>query len=150
MRLNAGLPKVFWAETVNTASFIINRSPSSAIDFKIPKDVWSGRPVDYSSLKIFGCPAYVHVQSGKRSKLDSKSRKCVFLGFEKGVKGYRLWDPISKKTVTSRDVIFDEAFMLKQNEAETCDDSPQEKLTVEVEFDEKCSPNDKGDVEIDP
>ena len=50
----------------------------------------------------------------------------------------------------SRDVIFDEAFMLKQNEPETCDDSPQEKLTVEVEFDEKCSPNDKGDVEIDP
>ena len=150
MRFNAALPKVFWAETVNTASFIINRSPSLAIDFKIPKEVWLSRPVDYSSLKIFGCPAYVHVQSGKRSKLDSKSRKCVFLGFEKGVKGYRLWDPISKKTVTNRDVIFDEAFMLKQNEAETCDDSPQEKLTVEVEFDEKCSPNDKGDVKIDP
>ena len=61
MRLNAGLPKVLWAETVNTASFIINRSPSSAIDFKIPKEVWSGRPIDYSSLKIFGCLAYVHV-----------------------------------------------------------------------------------------
>ena len=100
-------------ETVNTASFIINKSPSSAIDFKIPEEVWSSRPVDYSSLKIFSCPAYVHVQSGEHSKLDSKSRKCVFLGFEKGVKGYRLWDPISKKTVTSRDVIFDKAFMLK-------------------------------------
>ena len=148
MRLNAGLPKVFWAETVNTASFIINRSPSLAIDFKIPKEVWSGKPVDYSSLKIFGCPAYMRVQSGKHSKLDSKSRKYVFLGFEKGVKGYRLWDPISKKTVTSRDVIFDEAFMLKQNEAETCDNSPQEKLTVEVELDENSSPSDKGDAEI--
>ena len=90
MRLNAGLPKVFWVETVNTANFIINRSPSSAIDFKIPEEVWSGRPIDYSSLKIFGCPAYVHVQSGERSKLDSKSRKCVFLGFEKCVKGYRI------------------------------------------------------------
>ena len=124
MRLKVGLPKVFWAEIVNTASFIINRSPSSAIDFKIPEEVWSGKPVDYLSLKIFGCLAYVHVQSGERSKLDSKSRKCVFLGCEKGVKGYKFWDPILKKTVTSRDVIFDEAFMLKQNEAETCDDSP--------------------------
>ena len=75
MRLNARLPKVFWAETVN-----------SAIDFKILEEVWSGRPVDYLSLKIFGCLAYVHVQSGEHSKLDSKSRKCVFLGFEKGVK----------------------------------------------------------------
>ena len=51
--------------------------------------------------------------------------------------------------MTSRDVIFDEAFMLKQNEAETCDDSPQKKLTIEVEFDENSSPGDKGDVEID-
>ena len=52
--------------------------------------------------------------------------------------------------VTSKDVIFDEAFMLNQNESETCDDSPQEKLIVEVEFDENSSPSDKGDVEIDP
>ena len=85
IRLNAGLPKVFWAETVDTTRFIINRSLSSTIDFKIPEEVWSGRPIDYSSLKIFGCPAYVHVQSGELSKLDLKSRKCIFLGFEKGV-----------------------------------------------------------------
>ena len=65
MRLNARLPKVFWAETIKTTSFIINRSPSSAIDFKIPEEVWLGRLVDYSSLKIFGCPACVHVRSGE-------------------------------------------------------------------------------------
>ena len=52
--------------------------------------------------------------------------------------------------MTSRDVIFDDAFMLKHNEAETCDDSPQEKLIVEVEFDKNSSPCDKGDAEIDP
>ena len=40
--------------------------------------------------------------------------------------------------------------MLKQNEAETCDDSPREKLTVEVELDENSSPSDKGDDEIKP
>jgi hypothetical protein len=67
MRLNAGLPKVFWAEVVNTISFIINRFPPSAIDFKIPQMVWSGKPVNYSSLKIFGCPAYMYVQSGGRT-----------------------------------------------------------------------------------
>ena len=53
--------------------------------------------------------------------------------------------------VTNRDVIFDEAFMLRQNEAKTCDDSSQEKLTVEVEFDENSSASDKGnDNDIDP
>ena len=97
IRLNAGLSKVFWAKAVNTESFIINISPASDIDFNIPQEVWLGKPVDYSSLKIFGCPAYVHVQSGKCTQLASKSRKCIFLGFEKCIKGYRLWDPISKK-----------------------------------------------------
>ena len=90
MRFNAELPKVFWAETINITSFIINRSPSPAIDFKIPEKVWLGRLVDYLSLKNFGCPVYMQVHSGEHSKLDSKTRKCVFLGFEKGVKGQAL------------------------------------------------------------
>ena len=54
MRLNVGLPKVFKEEIVNTASFMINRNPSSNIDFKIQEEVWSSRLVDYSSQKIFG------------------------------------------------------------------------------------------------
>ena len=151
MRLNTALLKVFQPKTINTTSFIINRSPSSAIDFKILEEVWSSRPIYYSSLKFFGCPSYMHVQSGEPFKLDSKSRKCIFLALEKCVKGYWLWDPISKKMVTNKYIIFDEAFLLKHNEAEICNDNSQKKLTVEVEFDENSSPSDKGDNnDIDP
>jgi hypothetical protein len=91
----------------------------------------------------------VHVQSRERTNLDPKSRKCIFLGFEKGVKGYRLWDPISKKKVISRDVIFDETFMLKQNEVEVCEDSQKEKSTAQVEFDEDNLPSNKDNKEDD-
>jgi len=55
----------FWAEAVSTACYLVNRSPQSSIDFKIPEEVWSGSPVDYSILKVFGCPACVHVNDGK-------------------------------------------------------------------------------------
>ncbi|KAG8471605.1 hypothetical protein CXB51_036639 [Gossypium anomalum] len=40
--------------------FLINRSPSVAIEKKTPQEVWSGNPANYSDLKIFGCPAYAH------------------------------------------------------------------------------------------
>jgi hypothetical protein len=90
-------------------------------------------------LRKFGCPTYVHVQSGERSKLDSKSRKCICLGLESGVKGYKLWDPVSKKKIISRDVVFDEANMLRKGEDEASTDSQKGKQVVEVELDEQRS-----------
>ncbi|KZV36173.1 hypothetical protein F511_29175 [Dorcoceras hygrometricum] len=93
----AGLAKSFWAETVTTAYYVINRSPSVAIDLKTPMEVWTGKPADYSRAHTFGSPVYVLYNEQERPKLDSKSRKCIFLGHADGVKGFLLWNllPIS-------------------------------------------------------
>ncbi|KAG8501164.1 hypothetical protein CXB51_003282 [Gossypium anomalum] len=109
MLSNANLPKSFWAEAASTACFLINRSPSVAIEKKTPQEVWSGNPANYSDLKIFGCPAHAHVDNGK---LEARSIKCVFLGYKAGVKGYKLWCPENRKVVISRDVVFDETAMI--------------------------------------
>ncbi|KAG8489067.1 hypothetical protein CXB51_017037 [Gossypium anomalum] len=109
MLSNANLPKSFWAEAASTACFLINRSPSVAIEKKTPQEVRSGNPANYSDLKIFGCPAYAHVDNGK---LEPRSIKCVFLGYKASVKGYKLWCPENRKVVISRDVVFDETAMI--------------------------------------
>lgn len=44
----------------------------------------------------------------KRKKLDDKSFQRVLLGMNEESKAYRLYDPVSKKIVVSRDVIFEE------------------------------------------
>ena len=113
MRIDTGLSKKFWAEAVNTAAYLVNRSPSTAIDFKTPQEVWSGKPSNYSGLKIFGCPAYAHVSDGK---LEPRAMKCIFLGYATGVKGYRLWctEDRTPKFIISRDVTFDESAMFGQ------------------------------------
>ena len=53
---NAGLPKVFWTEAINTTRYLINRSPSTSIDCKTLKEVWLGNPASYAHLRVFGCP----------------------------------------------------------------------------------------------
>jgi len=55
---------------------------------KPPLEVWSRKVTqDYNSLCVFGCLAYYHV---KEDKLAPRERKGVFMGFKKGVKGYKV------------------------------------------------------------
>jgi len=109
MLLQAKMSKVFWAEAVHTAAHIVNRSPASAIDFKTPNEVWSGEPSNYSYLRVFGCPAYYHVNEGK---LEPRAKKAIFVGYVDGVKGYKLWCLSLLKFIVSRDVTFDESSIL--------------------------------------
>ena len=88
MLISAGLPKVFWAEVVITAAFLMNRCPSIALSFKTPEEVWSSHPPDYSKLRVFGCSAYAHII---QDKLKLRALKCIFLGYTEGVKAYKLW-----------------------------------------------------------
>ena len=113
LKLNVGLENKFWVEAVNMACYLINRSPRATLHGKVVDEVWIGSQVDYSSLRLFGCPTYVHIPNEDRSKLDEKSRQCIFLGYQKGVKGFKIWDPKANKVVISRDVVFDEKTMLQ-------------------------------------
>jgi hypothetical protein len=53
-------------------------------------EVWFGKKPSISHLKVFGCDAFVHVSKENRSKLDKKGVKCSFIGYKKGMKGYKL------------------------------------------------------------
>ena len=118
--------------------YSINRSPKAALDGKVAEEVWTGNEVDYSSLRVFGCLAYVHILSEERSKLDPKSRQCVFLRYRKGVKGSKFWDPTTNKVVISRDVVFDEKSMLKCTQGKggkgvrTINSSPQPSIRNDI------------------
>ncbi|CAJ2668093.1 unnamed protein product [Trifolium pratense] len=133
MLLGAGLPKSFWGEAVNTATYLINRCPSTGIDLKTPMEVWSGKPADYSNLKIFGALAFAHI---KQDKLDARAVKCVFIGYPEGVKGYKLWKmkPEGSKFIISRDVTFDETRMgMKCKDLEKRPETGVERIQFEVE-----------------
>ncbi|KAH9779743.1 hypothetical protein KPL71_007826 [Citrus sinensis] len=112
MLFNSKLSKTLWAEALCTTCYLINRCPSTVIEFKTPYEVWSGKLADYSKLRIFGCTAYAHIKQGK---LEPRALKCAFLRYLSGTKGYKLWcvDLKPPKCIISRDVIFKESEMLK-------------------------------------
>eukprot|EP00253_Pinus_taeda_P001900 PITA_01900 len=85
MLSGARLGQEFLAEAVEIACYLVNRSPSLALEDKTLQEVWTGKKPSLSHLKVFGCDAYVHVPKEKRTKLDNKYEKCIFIGTVKEV-----------------------------------------------------------------
>ena len=67
------VPKQFWVETVNTAVYLLNHSPTVAVKGKTLEEAWLGRKPRISHLKVFGSLAFVWIPNASRTKLDAKS-----------------------------------------------------------------------------
>ncbi|RDX90437.1 hypothetical protein CR513_27693, partial [Mucuna pruriens] len=97
MLSEARLPKHFWGEALYTVVHVINLSPVVALNTEVPDKIWFGKDVKYDHLRVFGCKAFVHVPKDERSKLDMKTRQCIFIGYGHDEYGYRMYDPVEKK-----------------------------------------------------
>jgi hypothetical protein len=75
------VPNFLWAEAVATAVYILNRSPTTAVENCTPLHAWSGESPDVSKLRVFGSLAYKHVNAYGRRKLDDRSKRMVVIGY---------------------------------------------------------------------
>ena len=60
----------------------------------------------------------------KKRKLDNKEERCIFVGYKDGIKGYKVWNPLTRKIVYSQDVVFREVKMTSINEDESKEKGP--------------------------
>ena len=107
-----GLNQKLWVKAASTACYLINRSPNSSLEFKVPEEVWSGHKHSYYHLRPFGCVAYIHISQGK---FNPRARKGIFLCYPNGVKGHRIWLIDEKNIVISKDIVFNEKVFFKTN-----------------------------------
>ncbi|KAG7303823.1 hypothetical protein JYU34_010719 [Plutella xylostella] len=113
MLQDAGLDQRVWAEAVNTAVYLKNRSPSRAVPGATPEQRWTNQKVNLSHLRTFGCVVYALTEN--RTKLDSKCKEYIFVGYCEDSKGYRLLDPCNpSKCIKARNVTFFENKFFKK------------------------------------
>ena len=106
---DSGLPKSLWAEAVNTANYIRNRSPVST-RLRTPWELFFGSKPDVSNFRTFGARAYTLVPKELRRKLDSHSEPGRFVGYQLHTKGYRVYLDTGR-VIVADDVVFDEGGM---------------------------------------
>ena len=102
------MPNCLWGEAIRHATYLINRVATRSLEGRTPYEALKGRKPNLSHLKVFGCVCHARTETAGRRKLDDRSRALVHLGTEPGSKAYRLLDPLSKRIVVSRDVLFEE------------------------------------------
>lgn len=148
----AGLPNTFWAEAVNTAVYLENRTPVASRDYRTPFELWFGYPPKLDHLKVFGCLAYVHIGKERRDgKFADTAKRGVMLGYQESHRNYRIWLLEEKRVVYSHDVVFNETvFPLNGNNSSfhdsdevdfTDEDMPQPESTASpITVDNNASP----------
>ena len=82
MRFHAGLPLQFWVDVVDTIVYLINRGPSCSLDGGILEEAWTGKKVNYSFLRTFGCEAFFHIDKITEQSLRQNPRSVPLLDME--------------------------------------------------------------------
>ena len=106
LRFQANLPIQFWGECVLTAAYLTNRTPSKLLKGKSPYEILFDCKPSYSEMRIFGTLCFARHSPRAKDKFASRSKRCVFLGYPFGKKGWKVYDLETQEIFVSREVKF--------------------------------------------
>nr|GEV99201.1 ribonuclease H-like domain-containing protein [Tanacetum cinerariifolium] len=124
--IKGGILLNIWSECVLTATYLINKLPTSVLNGKSSYDLVYDKPPSLNHLRSFSCLAYATILNS-HAKFGSRSKKCVLVGNSNSKKGYKLWSLDNKQIIYSRDVkFFEDIFPFKQHNSIRIDISIQD------------------------
>jgi transposase InsO family protein len=85
------IPMNLMDEATRTIVYVQNILSNSALGFKTPEEMFTGKKPKVSHLKIFGCPVFVHIPKERRTKMDPSGKKGIFVRYyevSKALKNY--------------------------------------------------------------
>lgn len=102
------MPHCYWGEAVTIAVFVLNRSPTKRMKEITPEEAWSAYKPSVKHFRVFGSLCHRHIPDQNRKKLDDKSKALLMIGYHP-TGAYKLYDPVKRRVVISRDVVVDES-----------------------------------------
>ncbi|GJS97982.1 retrotransposon protein, putative, ty1-copia subclass [Tanacetum coccineum] len=94
-----------------SAARILNMVPTKKVN-NTPYEMWHRKVLNLSYLKVWGCEALV--KRDTPNKLESRSIKCIFVGYPKETMGYYFYYPLENKIFVARYAEFFETRLIKQ------------------------------------
>ncbi|KAJ9546338.1 hypothetical protein OSB04_018881 [Centaurea solstitialis] len=98
------LPITFWAEAVNTAFYVQNRTLVVKSQGKTPYEIFKKKKPFIGFFKPFGCPCTILNTKSHLGKFDSKSEEGFLVGYATQCKGYRVFNSVTRIIEESENV----------------------------------------------
>jgi hypothetical protein len=147
------LPLYLWAEAMNTAVHVINKTGPTKQGNKTPYELWYGKSAGIEYFRVFGTECFTHIPKEKRQKLDKKAIKGYLVGYLDDGQGFRVYVPSIRDVVLSRDVKFKpEQVSAEFASVKLSKESEAEKAPQNIESDEEAyeSASDHENIEQPP
>jgi transposase InsO family protein len=101
-------PDRFWAETINTAYYSINRLYLHRILKKTSYELLTGKKPNVSYFRVFGSKCFILIKRSRKSKFAPKAVEGFLLGYESSTRAYRVFNKSTGLVEVSCDIVFDE------------------------------------------
>lgn len=95
----SNIGKVFWAKTVNTTTYMINRVYISKWQERTSYEVWKDRKPTAGYFHVFGSPCFILNDWEHLEKFNSKSDDFIFLGYPTSSKSFRVLQQAYKRAI---------------------------------------------------
>ncbi len=103
-------PTRYWPLDIETAGYLLNRTPHSGLQNKMPLEAGTGEKTDAPRTRVFGCLAHIQIPKAQRKgKLSDTAWSGVMVGYSTNSPEWLILDQRTGKIRKGYSVTFNEA-----------------------------------------
>jgi transposase InsO family protein len=140
---DSGLPRSFWPYAADAAVYIRNRTVKVRRTGKTPYELWTGKKLNLSNMRIWGRKCWIYLPNEK-DKLNPRAEEGIFIGYTDAFDQYLVFLPEKRQIVRATNPRFVEDE--KDKDSNSC--RMQEPLQLEgveqADFDDEVDENDSS------